>query len=89
MKFLYSLINMLAEMAPYLLFGFMVAGVLYAFVPGKFYRNHLSCLGIWSVIKAALIGVPLPLCSCGVLPTAVSLRRNGASRGASTSFLIK
>ena len=44
MKFIYSLINMLAEMAPYLLFGFMVAGVLYAFVPGKFYRNHLSCL---------------------------------------------
>lgn len=88
MKFLYSLINMLAEMAPYLLFGFLVAGILYAFVPGKFYRNHLSRPGAWAVIKAALIGVPLPLCSCGVLPTAVSLRRNGASRGASTSFLI-
>lgn len=79
---------MLAEMAPYLLFGFLIAGVLYAFVPGKFYRNHLSKPGAWAVIKAALIGVPLPLCSCGVLPTAVSLRRNGASRGASTSFLI-
>lgn len=79
---------MLAEMAPYLLFGFLVAGVLYAFVPEKFYRNHLSRPGVLSVIKAALIGVPLPLCSCGVLPTAVSLRRNGASRGAATSFLI-
>lgn len=88
MEFLYSLINMLAEMAPYLLLGFFVAGVLYAFVPGKFYRNHLSRPGALAVIKAALIGVPLPLCSCGVLPTAVSLRRNGASRGASTSFLI-
>lgn len=88
MKFIYSLINMLAEMAPYLLFGFLLAGVLYAFVPGKFYRNHLSRPGAWAVIKAALIGVPLPLCSCGVLPTAVSLHRNGASRGASTSFLI-
>lgn len=88
MKFIYSLINMMAEMAPYLLFGFLIAGVLYAFVPGKFYRNHLSRPGAWAVIKAALIGVPLPLCSCGVLPTAVSLRRNGASRGASTSFLI-
>lgn len=88
MKFVYSLINMMAEMAPYLLLGFLVAGVLYAFVPGKFYRNHLSRPGAWAVIKAALIGVPLPLCSCGVLPTAVSLRRNGASRGASTSFLI-
>lgn len=79
---------MLAEMSPYLLLGFLVAGVLYAFVPGEFYRNHLSRPGAWAVIKAALIGVPLPLCSCGVLPTAVSLHRNGASRGASTSFLI-
>lgn len=88
MEFVYALIHMLAEMAPYLLLGFGVAGVLYAFVPGAFYRNHLSRPGAGSVIKAALIGVPLPLCSCGVLPTAVSLRRNGASRGAATSFLI-
>lgn len=88
MKFIYSLINMLAEMAPYLLLGFGMAGMLYAFVPSGFYRSHLSRPGALSVIKAALIGVPLPLCSCGVLPTAVSLRRNGASRGASTSFLI-
>ncbi len=75
-------------MAPYLLLGFFVAGLLYAFVPGEFYRKHLSRPGAWAVIKAALIGVPLPLCSCGVLPTAVSLRRNGASKGAATSFLI-
>lgn len=75
-------------MAPYLLLGFLVAGLLYAFVPGEFYKKHLSRPGAWAVIKAALIGVPLPLCSCGVLPTAVSLRRNGASRGAATSFLI-
>ncbi len=88
MKFLYSLINMLAEMAPYLLLGFLVAGVLYAFVPQSFYRNHLSKPNILSVIKAAIIGIPLPLCSCGVLPTAVSLRKSGASRGATTSFLI-
>lgn len=88
MKFVYALINMFAEMAPYLLLGFLVAGLLYAFVPGEFYRRHLSRPGAWAVIKAALIGVPLPLCSCGVLPTAVSLRRNGASRGAATSFLI-
>lgn len=75
-------------MAPYLLLGFLIAGLLYAFVPSGFYRKHLSSPGIWSVLKAALIGVPLPLCSCGVLPTAVSLRRNGASSGAATSFLI-
>lgn len=88
MEFIYSLINMLVEMAPYLLLGFGIAGILYAFVPSGFYRKHLSRPGMLSVVKAALIGVPLPLCSCGVLPTAVSLRRNGASRGASTSFLI-
>lgn len=75
-------------MAPYLLFGFLVAGVLYAFVPQSFYRNHLSKPNLVSVIKAAIIGIPLPLCSCGVLPTAVSLRKSGASRGATTSFLI-
>lgn len=79
---------MVAEMAPYLLLGFLVAGVMYAFVPGTFYRNHLSRPGAWAVLKAALIGVPLPLCSCGVLPTAVSLKRNGASKAAATSFLI-
>ncbi len=79
---------MVAEMAPYLLLGFLVAGVLYAFVPGAFYRKHLSRPGAWAVLKAALIGVPLPLCSCGVLPTAVSLKRNGASGAAATSFLI-
>lgn len=88
MKFIYSLINMMAEMAPYLLFGFLVAGVLYAFVPQNFYRNHLSKPNFLSVVKAAIIGIPLPLCSCGVLPTAVSLRKSGASRGATTSFLI-
>lgn len=79
---------MLAEMAPYLLLGFLIAGLMYAFVPSNFYKKHLSKPGPLAVLKAALIGVPLPLCSCGVLPTAVSLRRNGASRGAATSFLI-
>ncbi len=88
MDFIYSLINMMAEMSPYLLLGFLVAGLLYAFVPQSFYRNHLSQPTLASVVKAAIIGVPLPLCSCGVLPTAVSLHKNGASAGATTSFLI-
>ena len=60
MEFLYSLINMLAEMSPYLLLGFGIAGLLYAFVPGDFYRNHLSRPGVLSVIKAALIPLPRP-----------------------------
>jgi len=79
---------MLHEMSPYLLLGFLIAGVLHAFVPTSVYARYLSGTGWRSVVAAALFGIPLPLCSCGVLPTAVSLRRSGASRAASTSFLI-
>ena len=83
-----SLIYMLNEMSPYVLLGFLIAGLLHAFVPQQAMARHLSGRGFRSVVKAALAGVPLPLCSCGVLPTAVAMRRAGASRAASTSFLI-
>ena len=86
--FFYSLINILNEMSPYVLLGFFIAGLLHAFVSQATMGRHLSGRGWRPVVKAALFGIPLPLCSCGVLPTAVSLRRNGASRGATTSFLI-
>ena len=76
------------EMAPYILLGFLFAGLLNEFVKPRTMARHLSGSGLLPVIKAAALGVPLPLCSCGVLPTAVSLRRRGASRAASTSFLI-
>lgn len=79
---------MLCEMAPYLLLGFAIAGVLHAFVPAGVYKAHLAPNTFGSVMKAALFGVPLPLCSCGVVPTAMGLRREGASRGATVSFLI-
>ena len=79
---------MTAEMAPYLLLGFLIAGILRVFVPRTLYSKHLARPGMKSVIKAAALGVPLPLCSCGVIPTAVGLRREGASHGACTSFLI-
>ena len=79
---------MLHAMSPYLLLGFLIAGVLHAFVPSSIYSRYLSGTGWRPVVTAALFGIPLPLCSCGVLPTAVSLRRSGASRAASTSFLI-
>lgn len=84
----YSLINILNEMSPYILLGFLIAGVLHVFVAHRTMARHLSGRGLKPVVKAALFGIPLPLCSCGVLPAAVSLRRRGASRGASTSFLI-
>lgn len=82
------LLNMLNEMSPYILLGFLIAGALHAFVPAKMMTRHLSGSSFSSVVKAALFGIPLPLCSCGVLPTAVALRRNGASNAASSSFLI-
>jgi len=78
----------LAEMAPYLLFGFFMAGALSVLVsPGQVER-HLGGRSIWQSVKAAAFGVPLPLCSCGVIPVSASLRRHGASKGATTSFLI-
>lgn len=85
---LYSLVNILNEMSPYILLGFLIAGLLHVFVPASMMSRHLSGNGWRPVVKAALFGIPLPLCSCGVLPTAVSLRRQGASKAASTSFLI-
>ena len=83
-----TLVDLLNEMSPYLLLGFFVAGLLHSFVPQRTYARHLSGNGFGAAIKAALIGIPLPLCSCGVIPTTVSLRKNGASQAASTSFLI-
>ena len=79
---------MTAEMAPYLLLGFFIAGLLRTFVPRTIYSRHLAPRNMKSVVKAAAIGVPLPLCSCGVIPTAVGLRKEGASHGACASFLI-
>ncbi len=80
--------NLINEMSPYLLLGFGFAGILHAFVPARIYRRYLGKADFRSVFWAAMIGVPLPLCSCGVIPTAMSLRKEGASRGATTSFLI-
>ena len=88
MDLLNSLLFMLNKMSPYILLGFFIAGLMHAFVPQKTFARHLAGTGWRSVVKSAAIGIPLPLCSCGVLPAAISMRRNGASRAASTSFLI-
>jgi uncharacterized membrane protein YraQ (UPF0718 family) len=78
----------LIAMAPYLLLGFFVAGLLSVLVSPKMVERHLGGKGLLPVIKAALLGIPLPFCSCGVVPISASLRRHKASRGATTSFLI-
>lgn len=88
MQLLNSLIYMLGEMSPYVLLGFLIAGLMHAFLPQQAMARHLAGTGLKPVTKAALFGIPLPLCSCGVLPTAISMRRQGASKAASTSFLI-
>ncbi len=77
-----------AEMSPYLLFGFFVAGVLSVLVSQKFVERHLGGGGLWPLLKASVFGVPLPLCSCGVIPVSMSLHKHGASKGATVSFLL-
>lgn len=86
--FLSALVELFAEMAPFLLLGFFLAGVLHVWVPRSFYVPKISRPNFKSVLLSALFGIPLPICSCGVIPTAVALRKEGASKGASVSFLI-
>ncbi len=79
--------SLLVEMAPYLLLGFLIAGILNGLVPKKYIVKHLGKSNFSSVLKASLFGIPLPLCSCGVIPTGISFRDQGASNGATVSFL--
>lgn len=82
---IFSIFN---AMSPYLLLGFLFAGILHAFVPQRLFSKYLSQNNWMSVFYATLFGIPLPLCSCGVIPTAMALYREGASKGATVSFLI-
>ena len=87
-QYLTALADLTMEMAPYLLLGFFFAGILYVWFPKKKVYKYLGKPNSASVIKAALIGIPLPLCSCGVIPTGISFYNSGASKGSSVSFLI-
>ncbi len=80
--------SVLSEMSPYLLFGFLVAGLLSVCINASLVQRHLGGGGFWQVFKASLLGVPLPLCSCGVIPVSMSLYKHGASKGATISFLL-
>ncbi|MBO7120180.1 MAG: SO_0444 family Cu/Zn efflux transporter [Bacteroidaceae bacterium] len=88
MNILSEIWTLLCEMSPYLLLGFLLAGLMHEFIPGKVYTKYLGEPSLKSVVLAALFGVPLPLCSCGVIPTAMGIRKEGASKGATISFLI-
>jgi uncharacterized membrane protein YraQ (UPF0718 family) len=78
----------MGRMSPYLLFGFAVAGILKILIPTSFVQKHLSGKGIRPVFWASLFGVPLPLCSCSVIPVSMSLHKQGASKGATIAFLL-
>jgi uncharacterized membrane protein YraQ (UPF0718 family) len=79
---------LLREAGPYMLAGFFLAGIVKALIPAGAVVRFLGKPNLASVLKAAAVGVPLPLCSCGVIPMAAALRREGASKGAVSSFVI-
>ncbi len=81
-------VSILGEMAPYLLLGFFFAGLLYAFIPRQKIERYLNGNSWRSSFLASIFGIPLPLCSCGVIPTGIALYKNGASKGGTVSFLI-
>jgi uncharacterized membrane protein YraQ (UPF0718 family) len=88
MAWLTEVWDLLCESGPYLLVGFFLAGLIKVLVPQRWILRHLGRNSFGAVAKAALLGAPLPLCSCSVVPTAISLKQAGASKGATSAFLI-
>ena len=88
LDFFKALFDLSNAMAPYIMFGLLFAGILHELVPDTIVSKHLGKDSIGSVIKATIFGVPLPVCSCGVIPLATSIKKSGASNGATLSFLI-
>jgi uncharacterized protein len=80
--------RLLVDSSVYMLFGILVGGLLKVFLSPSYVARHLGQGRISSVFKAALLGIPLPLCSCGVLPAAASLKKQGANNGATAAFLV-
>ncbi|KZN49422.1 SO_0444 family Cu/Zn efflux transporter [Pseudoalteromonas luteoviolacea] len=88
MTFISNFWQLFVISAPWLMLGLLLAGLLNVFIPKDFLQRHLGKEGLWTTIKAALIGAPMPLCSCGVIPAAIGLRRAGGSKSATTAFLV-
>ncbi len=87
-KYFAELWYLLQEMAPWLLLGLIFAGLLKVYFPQKHIDKYLGKSNFKSSLNASLLGIPMPLCSCGVIPTGISFFKNGASKGATNSFLI-
>ena len=86
--FLHNLLHVVLEAAPWLLLGLVVSGLIKVYLPAGLLQRWLGGRGVTPVFTAAVIGTPLPLCSCSVVPAALTLRRGGASKGATVSFLV-
>ncbi|MCF6174706.1 MAG: permease [Victivallaceae bacterium] len=76
------------ELAPWLLLGLGIAGALHIWIPDNFIKRHLGHGRISAIFKAVIFGVPMPLCSCGVIPAALGIKKQGAGNGAAMGFLI-
>ena len=87
-SFFRDLAEIINEMSPYLLLGFLFAGILHVFFPKKRVIKYMGNSNKSAIINASLLGIPLPLCSCGVIPTGISFYNHGASKGSTVSFLI-
>ncbi len=83
-----ELLQIALTAAPWLLLGLVIAGLIKAWLPESLLQRWMGGRGLGSIVRAAVIGMPLPLCSCGAIPTAIALHRGGAGRGPTTSFLI-
>ena len=88
MTLLNNLWILLLESSPWLLLGFLLAGLIKQLIPTSWIEQQLARPGLVSVIKGAVLGAPLPLCSCGVIPAALGVRRAGASKGATAAFMV-
>ncbi len=85
--FLHNLWELFVDMSFYIVIGLIFTGILHAFVKKDVILKHIGKKSTSSVVKASVLGVPLPLCSCGVVPTAIYLGKSGGSKGAVVSFL--
>jgi uncharacterized membrane protein YraQ (UPF0718 family) len=87
LKIMHATWDTMQEAAPWLLFGFFIAGVIHVFLPISWVNKLLKKPGFASIFRASVIGAPIPLCSCGIIPVMKSLRERGVSKGAAASFM--
>ena len=80
--------SLFIQTAPYLLLGMLFSGLIYVFVDNKLIYKHIGSKNLSSIFKSTMLGIPIPLCSCGVIPVAATLRDSGASKGSTVSFIV-